>query len=110
MGRFVAWIHDLALAWGTPGLFVVAFLDSSFLPLPELNDVLLVWMVTRNKPLMLLYASSVAAGSLAGCLVLYSIGRRGGERLVKGRLGAEGVGGGTAAPRGCGALAGLGPW
>jgi membrane protein YqaA with SNARE-associated domain len=74
-----------------PGLFVVAFLDSSFLPLPELNDVLLVWMITRNKPLMILYAASVAAGSLTGCLVLYYIGRRGGERLVKARFGAERV-------------------
>jgi membrane protein YqaA with SNARE-associated domain len=105
MGGFVGWIHEVALAWGTPGLFVVAFLDSSFLPLPELNDVLLVWMVTRNKPLMLLYASSVAAGSLAGCLVLYSIGRRGGERLVKGRFGAERVERATATLRRYGTVA-----
>lgn len=88
MGRLVAWIQTLALAWGTPGLFAVAFLDSSFLPLPELNDLLLVWMVTRNKPLMVVYAASVTLGSLAGCLTLYYIGRRGGERLVRNRFGA----------------------
>ena len=99
MGRLVALIQTVALAWGTPGLFLVAFLDSSFLPLPELNDVLLVWMVTRNKPLMLLYAASVAAGSLAGCLVLYYIGRRGGERLVKARFGAGRVDRATATLR-----------
>src|SRR5262245_50857954 len=91
MGTFVAWLQTVAVTWGMPGLFIVAFLDSSFLPLPELNDVLLVWMITRNKPLMILYAASVAAGSLTGCLVLYYIGRRGGERLVKGRFGAERV-------------------
>jgi membrane protein YqaA with SNARE-associated domain len=74
-----------------PGLFIVAFLDSSVLPLPELNDLLLVWMVTRNKGLMVLYASSVALGSLVGCLVLYYLGRRGGDALVRGRFGAKRV-------------------
>ncbi len=91
MGRVVDWLQSLALSWGTPGLFLVAFLDSSFLPLPELNDLLLVWMVTRNRSLMSVYASSVALGSLAGCLVLYYIGRRGGEALVRRRFSAERV-------------------
>ena len=88
MSRLVIGIQSLALAWGTPGLFAVAFLDSSVLPLPELNDLLLVWMVTRHKPLMVVYASSVALGSLAGCLVLYYLGRRGGEKVVRRRFGA----------------------
>ena len=42
MGRFVDRLRVLALAWGAPGLFVIAFLDSSFLPLPGITDLLLL--------------------------------------------------------------------
>lgn len=77
MHRVVAWMQAFALAFGAPGLFLSAFLDSSFISLPEVNDLLLVWMTTEHKSRMLLYASSATAGSIAGCLVLYYIGRRG---------------------------------
>ena len=53
-----------AIGLGAPGLFVVGFLDSSFLSLPEINDLLLVWMVTKHKPGMLLYAASATLGSI----------------------------------------------
>jgi membrane protein YqaA with SNARE-associated domain len=83
MRRFVDGIQAFALGLGAPGLFIVAFLDSSFLSLPEINDLLLMWMVTRQKSRMVLYAVSATAGSIAGCLVLYYIGRRGGDALVR---------------------------
>lgn len=86
MRRFVDWIQSAALAFGAPGLFVVAFLDSSFLSLPEINDLLLVWMVTRHKARMVLYAAAATLGSIAGCLVLYFIGRKGGDALVRRRF------------------------
>src|SRR5262245_34168320 len=86
MGRFVDRVRALALAWGAPGLFAVAFLDSSFLPLPGITDILLIVMVTRHKALMLLYALATTAGSLAGCLVMHYIGRKGGEALVRQRF------------------------
>jgi membrane protein YqaA with SNARE-associated domain len=88
MRRFVDWTQSVALAFGAPGLFVVAFLDSSFLSLPEINDLLLIWMVTRHKSRMLLYAAAATLGSIAGCLVLYYIGRKGGDALVRRRFGA----------------------
>ena len=53
MSEFVGRIRALALALGGPGLFLVAFLDSSFLPLPGITDVLLVVTVTRNPGGML---------------------------------------------------------
>jgi membrane protein YqaA with SNARE-associated domain len=77
MGRIVDWVQSVALAFGAPGLFVSSFLDSSFLSLPEVNDLLLIWMTTQHKPRMMLYASSAVLGSIAGCLVLYYIGRSG---------------------------------
>ena len=86
MRGIVDWVQSFALGLGAPGLFVVAFLDSSFLSLPEINDLLLVWMVTRHESRMVLYASAATLGSMAGCLVLYYIGRRGGEVLVRRRF------------------------
>ena len=86
MRRFVDWLQSAALAFGAPGLFVVAFLDSSFLSLPEINDLLLIWMVTQHKSRMVLYAGAATLGSIAGCLVLYYIGRKGGDELVRRRF------------------------
>lgn len=91
MRRFVDGIQAFALGMGAPGLFVVAFLDSSFLSLPEINDLLLVLMVTRQKSRMVLYATSATLGSIAGCLVLYYLGRRGGDALVRRRFASERV-------------------
>jgi membrane protein YqaA with SNARE-associated domain len=91
MRRFVEGIQAFALGMGAPGLFVVAFLDSSFLSLPEINDLLLVLMVTRQKSRMVLYATSATLGSIAGCLILYYIGRRGGDALVRKRFASDRV-------------------
>ena len=87
MSRLVNWVEAFASSLGGPGLFVVAFLDSSFISLPEINDVLVVVMVTQNKALMPYYAAMATLGSVAGCLLLYVIGSRGGEALLKRRFG-----------------------
>ncbi len=83
MSEFVDRLRAFALAMGAPGLFVVAFLDSSFLSLPEINDLLLVFMVTQHKERMVLYAATATLGSLAGCLVLYYIGRKGDQWVAR---------------------------
>lgn len=79
MSGFVDRIQALALALGGPGLFLIGFLDSSFISLPEVNDLLLVYMVTQHKSRALYYAASSTLGSVAGCLVLYYLGRKGEE-------------------------------
>ena len=86
MGEFVDKVRALALALGGPGLFLVAFLDSSVLPLPGITDILLVVMVTRHPDAMLWYVLTTVVGSVAGCLVLHYLGRKGGEALVKKRF------------------------
>ena len=88
MGSFVNWIQSTALALGGPGLFIIAFLDSSFLSLPEINDLLLVWMVTQHEARMPYYALASMLGSVAGCLVLYYVGRIS-EQWVARRFSAE---------------------
>ena len=86
MSRIVSWVEAFASSLGGPGLFLVAFLDSSFLSLPEINDVLVILMVTRNEELMPYYAAMATLGSIAGCLVLYVLGRRGGEAILRKRV------------------------
>lgn len=86
MSRIVSWLEAFASSLGGPGLFLVAFLDSSFLSLPEINDVLVVLMVTRNEELMPYYAAMATLGSITGCLVLYVLGRKGGEAILQKRF------------------------
>ncbi len=83
MGRLVEWAQAFALGLGGPGLFFIAFLDSSFLSLPEINDLLLVWMVTRHERRMVYYATCSTLGSIAGCLVLYYVGRKGDQWVAR---------------------------
>jgi membrane protein YqaA with SNARE-associated domain len=86
MGRFGGQIRALAVTLGAPGLFLVAFLDSSFLSLPEIADILVVYMVTRQKARLVLYAGCATLGSIAGCLVMYFLGRKGGDAFVRKRF------------------------
>jgi len=109
MGRFVSRIRGLALTLGAPGLVLVAFLDSSFLPLPGITDVLLVVMVTRHPADLLLYVAAAAAGSIAGCLVLHYLGRKGGEAFVRKRFTGDKTGRAMATLRRHGVMAVLVP-
>jgi membrane protein YqaA with SNARE-associated domain len=89
MSRIVEWAQGFALALGAPGLFVVAILDSSILTLPEINDILVVLLVTRHKAFLALYAGAATAGSIVGSLVLFTIGRKGGEAVLRKRFSVD---------------------
>lgn len=91
MGRFVERVQTLALAFGAPGLFVVALLDSSVLSLPEIADLLIIWMVIQHKNRLVLYAASATLGSIVGCLALYYLGLKGGDAVVRKRFHAASV-------------------
>lgn len=82
----LAWIQGVALSLGGPGLFLIAFLDSSFLSFPEVVDLLLIWMTVRHKPLMPYYATLSTLGSIAGCFALYIVARKGGEAFLRKRF------------------------
>ena len=91
MSRFVHWIQALAMTMGAPGILLVAFLDSSILSLPEIADLLVIWMVTKHHSLFELYVACATAGSVAGCLILYYIGKKGGEALMRRRFNSSSV-------------------
>jgi membrane protein YqaA with SNARE-associated domain len=81
------WVNQL----GGLGLFVIAVLDSSFLSLPEVNDVLVIYLSTLSPERMPYYAGMTTAGSLTGCFLLYALGRKGGEVLLRRRFSAARV-------------------
>jgi membrane protein YqaA with SNARE-associated domain len=86
MQRLLSWVQGFALALGGPGLFLIALLDSSFLSFPEVVDLLIVVFVTRHKERMLYYAVLATVGSMAGCFLLYLVGRKGGEAFLRRRF------------------------
>ena len=49
---FISWISGVAVTLGGPGLFVIAFLDSSFISLPLINDQLVVAMSRRAEQIL----------------------------------------------------------
>jgi membrane protein YqaA with SNARE-associated domain len=84
---FIAWLYAFALSLGGPGLLAVAFLDSSFVSLPQINDLLVVLMVTQHKTWMPYYAAMATLGSVAGCYAIYYLAERGGDAFVRRRIG-----------------------
>jgi membrane protein YqaA with SNARE-associated domain len=69
-------------AWEGIGLFFVALCDSSFISLPEINDLLVVYFCTRHKEHAYLYALTATLGSVTGCALLYGLGRWKGYGLL----------------------------
>jgi membrane protein YqaA with SNARE-associated domain len=92
MHKVVLWIQMVLVPMlGAPGMFVVAFLDSSFLSLPEINDILLVTSSHLHPERAWLYAIMTTLGSATGCLVMWELGRRGGEAFLTRRFGTQRV-------------------
>ena len=86
MKSFITWIYGFALAIGGPGLFAIAFLDSSFVSLPQINDILVVLMVTQHKAWMPYYAAMATLGSIAGCYLIYALAEKGGAAFLRRRV------------------------
>lgn len=80
--------HSLVPHWlthlGPLGLFAVAVVDSSVIPLPipGSTDLLLLWLVSHNGDPWLL-ASTAIAGSLIGGYTTWRLGCKGGEAALQ---------------------------
>jgi membrane protein YqaA with SNARE-associated domain len=83
MRGFVIWATSSAVAMGGVGLFVVAFIDASFLTLPEASDILIVVTAVKSPSHLVYCASMLAAGSTIGSLILFALGRAGGRALLE---------------------------
>jgi membrane protein YqaA with SNARE-associated domain len=86
MRGLLEWLRAFAMSLGGPGMFIIAFLDSSFLSFPEVNDLLIIFMTTQHPERMPYYALMTTLGSIAGCLALYTVARKGGEAFLRRRF------------------------
>jgi membrane protein YqaA with SNARE-associated domain len=75
------WLQAIVASAGGLGLFLIAFLDSSVLTFPVINDLLLIDLSVQYPARMPYYAAMTTIGSVAGCLLLYYIARKGGEAM-----------------------------
>ena len=70
-------------AFGGIGIFVAALVDSSFVPLPLVTDLVLMELCSRHPLRVPYYSAMAAAGSLAGCIWIYWLARKGGEAYYR---------------------------
>ena len=84
--KIQGWFLALTGPLGGWALLLIALVDSSFLSLPEVNDILIITLSIRSPDQMLFYCSMTTIGSVLGCMMLYLAGRKGGEVLARKRL------------------------
>src|SRR5438874_7592132 len=78
-----AWLRNALLPYGGFGLMALAVCDSSFISLPEVNDVLLMTFAINEPDGMVKFALLTTLGSVIGCALLYAVGRKGGEAFLR---------------------------
>lgn len=81
--RLLTQLSEYFIALGPFGLFAVALLDSAFVPLPSSADALMILLTIAHPRLMVFYAFLATAGSAIGCVILYYISRRAGDRALR---------------------------
>lgn len=70
-------------------LFGLSFLDSILLPLPSLNDLLLINLSIQWPLRMPYYAALATIGSLTGSVLLYFVARKGEEAAFHKKAGSQ---------------------
>jgi membrane protein YqaA with SNARE-associated domain len=85
------WLVVLVATMGGGGLFVATFLDSSVLTLPFIADALVIELSLHRPARMPYYCAMAALGSLAGCIWIYLLAKKGGEAYFHRHRGAHKV-------------------
>ena len=82
-------VIGLPVYFAAPAMIVIGALDSSLLSLPEINDYLVVGRCYKYPTAAFYFPLFAAAGSVLGCLLLYTIVRRGGQAVLRKRFKLE---------------------
>jgi membrane protein YqaA with SNARE-associated domain len=85
--RYTAFLWALLKPMGAWGVLAIAALDGAFLGLPM--DAVVAGYVYQDRSRFLLYALMASAGSALGSIVIYVIGYKGGEELLRKRIPPE---------------------
>src|ERR671929_1662761 len=84
-------VIGLPIYLAAPAMIIIGALDSSLLSLPEINDYLVVGRCFKDPTAAYYFPLFAAAGSVLGCLLLYTIVRRGGQAVMRRRFKAENI-------------------
>jgi membrane protein YqaA with SNARE-associated domain len=79
---FLVHIKKYLLVMGIPGLLVLALLDSAAVPLAGGPDAVIMLLAWRRPAMTYLIVLAATIGSTIGCMILYGIGRKGGEKAL----------------------------
>jgi membrane protein YqaA with SNARE-associated domain len=77
------WLEATLGTMGGVGLFAIGFLDSSIIPLPVINDLILIDLSVRFPDRMPYYALMSVIGSVLGCVALFLVAKKGGEAYFR---------------------------
>ena len=92
IGRWLEqYVISVPLYIAAPAMVLIGALDSSLLSLPEINDYLVVGRCYKYPTAAFYFPLFAAAGSVLGCLLLYTIMRRGGQALLRKRFKPESI-------------------
>jgi membrane protein YqaA with SNARE-associated domain len=92
IGRWLErYVLALPIYYAAPAMIVIGALDSSLLSLPEINDYLVVGRCFKEPSAAFYFPLFAAIGSVIGCLLLYTIMRRGGQALLRRRFKRENI-------------------
>jgi membrane protein YqaA with SNARE-associated domain len=84
LSRYTAFLWALLKPLGAWGVLAIAALDGAFLGLPM--DAVVAGYVYQNPARFFLYAFMASVGSALGSIVIYGIGYKGGEELLRKRI------------------------
>ena len=70
-------------AWGLPGVFLIALLDSAGVPLPTGVDAMIITISALRPALAAAAVVLATLGSLIGCLFLFYLARKGGQKYLE---------------------------
>jgi membrane protein YqaA with SNARE-associated domain len=87
LSRYTTFLWALMKPLGAWGVLVIAALDGAFLGLPM--DAVVAGYVYQDRGRFLLYALMASVGSALGSIVIYVIGYKGGEELLRKRIPPE---------------------
>jgi membrane protein YqaA with SNARE-associated domain len=85
------YVIGLPIYLAAPAMILIGALDSSLLSLPEINDYLVVGRCYKQPSAAFYFPLFAALGSVIGCLLLYTIMRRGGQAVLRRRFKRENI-------------------
>jgi membrane protein YqaA with SNARE-associated domain len=92
IGRWLEqYVIGLPMYYAAPAMILIGALDSSLLSLPEINDYLVVGRCFKQPSAAFYFPLFAAFGSVIGCLLLYTIMRRGGQAVLRRRFKRENI-------------------